>query len=920
MNYKLDQKYYSRLARQTAAEGCVLLKNSNTALPLRQGDHVAVFGRAAFEYHKSGLGSGGMVNTTYTTNILDSLEKSKALIINQDLKNIYQKWLEANPAETGKGWGEVPSSQPEMIPTEQMLAIAETSDACLVIIGRVAGEDQDLPSGMGGYQLTFTEKQLIQQVSSRCKRTTVVLNTGGILDMSWEDSCSPSGILYAWYGGQEGGNGTADVLLGKISPCGKLTDTIADEYPSDKNFGNSLCNYYEEDIYVGYRYFETFHQKAVRYPFGYGCSYTTFSVSASDLKASGTIVSASVSVKNTGSIPGKEVIQIYVQSPQGQLGTPLRRLIGFQKTKELAPGEEQMLHFEIPKYVYAVYDDSGKTGYKFSYLLEAGEYKFYIGTDVRSAALAGKVTESLIVMETSETRCAPVKAFQRFRPQWSESSNKYEPVTEAVPLRSNKPSVKICPEFSCMTDQKLTLKDVRQGKASLKDLVAQISEKDLMAMFYGEGMCSTKVTPGTASAFGGVTNALAKLDIPVACCSDGPSGIRMDCGTTAFSLPCGTMIGCTWNEQLTEELFSILGLELRLNKIDMLLGPGINIHRHPRNGRNFEYLSEDPLLTGKLAAAEVRGMASYGSHAVLKHFCANNQELGRRTSDSVVSERALREIYLKSFEIAVKEGNAKAVMTSYGAVNGIWTAGNYDLCTGILREEWGFQGIVMTDWWAEANYEGESSHTRAKAPMVFAQNDLYMCVPDASVYGQSDDLCAQYYNGYITKAQLQRNAENILSVLMNTTAMQRLCGEITEEEKAAIKSRETEGFSPDNLAYYYADENDTLQLSGKDLNPSAQKADVFGIVLPKMGIYQIKIIAKSDLNELAQIPVSVFYDNTLKMTIVFRGSNGIFTTETRDLGMIFGSNHFIKLYYGAAGLDIDSVEIKLVQEVKPDFL
>ena len=222
-------------------------------------------------------------------------------------------------------------------------------------------------------------------------------------------------------------------------------------------------------------------------------------------------------------------------------------------------------------------------------------------------------------------------------------------------------------------------------------------------------MCSPKVTPGTAAAFGGITESLRNFGIPVACCADGPSGIRMDCGTNAFSLPNGTALGCTFNVDLVKKLYKMTGIELCRNKIDSLLGPGMNIHRNPLNGRNFEYVSEDPILTGKIGAAQVIGIQEAGSTATIKHVCANNQEASRRFVDSIVSERALREIYLKGFEIAVKEGKARSVMTTYNPVNGIWTAGSYDLCTTILRKEWGFDGIVMTDWWAEANTEGEKS-------------------------------------------------------------------------------------------------------------------------------------------------------------------------------------------------------------------
>ena len=271
---------------------------------------------------------------------------------------------------------------------------------------------------------------------------------------------------------------------------------------------------------------------------------------------------------------------------------------------------------------------------------------------------------------------------------------------------------------------------MRKGK--IEDFVAQMTDYDLVCIIRGEGMGSPKVTPGTASAFGGVAPHLKDMGIPCACCADGPSGIRIDTGTKAFSLPNGTLIASTFNTVLTEQLFELLGYEMEKNKVDSILGPGMNIHRHPLNGRNFEYFSEDPVLTGRLASAELKGLRKAGVTGTLKHFCGNNQETHRHEIDSVISERALREIYLKGFEIAVKEGKASSIMTTYGAVNGVWTAGRYDLNTTILREEWNFSGVVMTDWWANINETGNPPDKKNFAAMVRSQNDLYMVCSDSS--------------------------------------------------------------------------------------------------------------------------------------------------------------------------------------------
>ena len=366
-DYKLDLEKYATLARQASAEGCVLLENENQALPLRTGEKVAVFGRMAFHYYKSGLGSGGLVNTRYVVGILDALKGCEEIHLDEKLMGIYKEWIKENPYDEGQGWGRVPWCQKEMEVTEEMLDCARDNDISLVVIGRTAGEDQDNNAKAGSYCLTETEEDMIRRVCEASKRTVVVLNVGNIIDMSWIEKYHPEAVLYVWQGGQEGGNGVADVLTGKVCACGKLTDTIAeniDDYPSTANFGDPFKNYYKEDIYVGYRYFETCAKDKVLYPFGYGLSYTTFETKAEIFKNTENELTVSVTVTNTGSVAGKEVVQVYVKVPQGKLGNPARKLIGFAKTQELTPSETEEFMIIIPKYDMASYDDSGVTGHK----------------------------------------------------------------------------------------------------------------------------------------------------------------------------------------------------------------------------------------------------------------------------------------------------------------------------------------------------------------------------------------------------------------------------------------------------------------------------------------------------------------------------------------------------------------------------
>ena len=913
-SYKLDLEKYAALARQAVAEGCVLLENEGQALPLRDGERVAVFGRMAFHYYKSGLGSGGLVNTRYVVGILDALKECEGVHLDEKLMGIYEDWIMENPYDEGQGWGRVPWCQKEMDVTEEMLDCARRDDVSLVVIGRTAGEDQDNNAKAGSYCLTETEEDMIRRVCEVSKRTVVVLNVGNIIDMSWVQKYHPQAVLYVWQGGQEGGNGVADVLTGKACACGKLTDTIAadiKDYPSTENFGDPFKNYYKEDIYVGYRYFETFAKDKVLYPFGYGLSYTTFETRAEILKNTGDEITVSATVSNTGEVRGKEVVQVYVKVPQGKLGNPARRLIGFAKTKELAPGEQEEICIVIPKYDIASYDDSGVTGHKSCYVLEEGCYEIFVGSDVRSAVSVGCYEEEFRVIEELEEAYAPVEKFQRMKAVLSPDGT-YQAVTEDVPVRTIDPQERRAneiPETYVYTgDKGYKLVDVLDKKVSMEEFVAQISEEDLIAMFRGEGMCSPKVTAGTAAAFGGVTDSLNALGIPVGCCSDGPSGIRMDCGTKAFSLPNGTSFGCTFNVELVGALYEMTGKELRLNKIDSLLGPGMNIHRNPLNGRNFEYISEDPILTGRICAAQVKAMAKSGIGSTIKHFCGNNQEVGRSTSDSVISERALREIYLKGFEIAVKEGDARSVMTTYGSVNGLWTAGSYDLCTTILRKEWGFDGIVMTDWWAKSNYEGYQAEVPVKAPMVAAQNDIYMVVSDAKANPENDDVGEMLHAGKITLGELQRNAANILGFLLKSPSILLLADRICEEELEAMNTKEEDDVDAGSLVNIESDpQTQEIVIDGALLHPAKGNADVLAVTNDFMGDFTMKFTLKSDLGELAQLPVSVFLDNIHKMTVSVQGTNGKWVEESRILNMGFGHNHYIKLYYGADNLEIEKI-------------
>ncbi len=578
-------------------------------------------------------------------------------------------------------------------------------------------------------------------------------------------------LMYVWQGGAEGANALADMLAGKISPCGKLPNTqlkTIEGLPFLQDFGSTGTIKYTEDIYVGYRYTETFDKDRVKFPFGYGITYTDFDLKYS-VEENGDKITVKAEVKNIGSFASKEVVQIYFGAPCGKLGTPEKQLIDFKKTKELNPDESEVLEISFLKSQLSSYDDSGVTGNKHCYVMENGEYKIYAGTDVRSSReVLSFVLDETVVTEQLEEVMAPETPFDRIVAK--EENGKRVISLEAAPLRETDLDERIisrrAEEIPYTGDRGIKLLDVYEGKNTIEEFVAQITDQDLTCLVCGEGMNSPKVTPGTGGAFGGVTDKLLEYGIPVCCVTDGPSGLRLADQHTATSMPNGYVFASCFDEPFIEELFTLEGVELFRCNIDALLGPGMNIHRHPLCGRNFEYFSEDPVLSGKVAAAQSRGLKKIGCTTTIKHFCGNNQELGRHYEDSVISVRALREIYLKGFRIAVEEGGATAIMTSYNLINGYHAASNYDLTTTVLRNEWGYTGMVMTDWWAKCNVKGDGGNTENLKAMVRAQNDVYMVCPSAE--NKPHNIIEGLNEGYIVRSDLQRTAMNLLRYIMNS--------------------------------------------------------------------------------------------------------------------------------------------------------
>lgn len=742
---------------QSAEEGTVLLKNDNAVLPIKD-EKISVFGRCQINYFYVGYGSGGDVNQPYEVSLIDGL-KNNGVRLNEELLAIYEKWCADNPINHGF-WGHWPMNYPEMeLSADVVKKAGENSDKAIVVLGRAAGEDRENKLEKGSYYLTDTEINMLNLVTANFDKVIVIMNCGNIVDMSWvkEYGDKISGIIYAWQCGMESGNAIANILTGKANPSGRLADTIAvkyEDYPSAKDFGNLEFNNYTEDIFVGYRYFETFAPEKALYPFGFGLGYTTFDIEPVSFEYNEN-VKITVKVTNTGAVAGKEVVQIYVSAPSVKLHKAKKSLVAFKKTSELAPNESETLEFTVKPYDFASFDED-----IYSYILEEGEYIFLAGNSVKTENVAGKVTIGYTVLEELSRICPVKNPFKLITGEMTKTGD----LDLKKRILDNLPK-----EIGFKGDKGYKLEDVKAGKISLDEFISQLDNKELEALTRGQGkMDSHYGVVGNAGAFGGIIPSLQEKGIPPIITTDGPAGIRIRKYTSL--IPCGTALACTWNTPLIEELTSVMGAELSHHKSDVLLAPGMNIHRNVLCGRNFEYFSEDPLLSGKMAGAYTRGIQSGGGSACPKHFACNNQEVKRTTNDSRLTQRALREIYLKGFEICVKEASPLNIMTSYNKINGVWSHYNYDLVTTVLRGEWGYEGNVITDWWMQKSPSPEFPSIKDNAYRVRSQVDVLMPggVHHVEKKYKSDGTLLKGIDtpSGITRAELERTAKNVLNLAL----------------------------------------------------------------------------------------------------------------------------------------------------------
>ena len=781
--YVTASKEHVALSKEAATEGMVLVKNEGQVLPLKEGAKIALFGKGSFDYVKGGGGSGD-VACAYVRNLYEGFkELGSAVSVYEPLSDFYRQNVQEQYAQ-----GSAPGMTVEpALPDELADGAKAFADTAIIVISRFSGEGWDrssieyngeynpwetetsMPkiSGVifpdGDFYLTKEEKTLISQVKDRFERIAVVLNIGGVIDVSWaKEDEKISSVLVAWQGGMEGGLAAAELLTGKENPSGKLVDTFAakvDDYPSTENFHESVEYVdYTEDVYVGYRYFETIPGAAqkVCYPFGYGLSYTTFDVVTEKACEKEDTIRVTVRVTNIGTRAGKEVVQVYYSAPQGLLGKPAKELAAFAKTRLLRAGESQLLTLSFNKASMASFDDLGKVA-KSAYVLEKGTYDIYVGTSVRDLEkidFALEIAEDEIV-EQLTSKAAPTSLKKRLLADGS-----FEELPQSEPNDPNEdvlvrmvggteealvPAVKQRDRYMMLDafpkGAKLLI-DVAEGRATMDEFLAQLSDDQLIELLGGQP------DTGVANTFG--YGNLPEYGVPNIMTADGPAGLRINCGVNTTAWPCATLLAATWNTDLVEQIGKAGGEEVKENNIAVWLTPAVNIHRNPLCGRNFEYYSEDPLVAGKMGAAAVRGIQSQHIGAAVKHFACNNKETNRKHSDSRVSERALREIYLKNFETIVKESDPWVIMTAYNIINGHRASENKDLLQGILRDEWGYKGMVTSDWWTRGEHYKE----------ILAGNDVKMAT------GFPERVKEAMEKGAIEREDLLKCAKRVLELII----------------------------------------------------------------------------------------------------------------------------------------------------------
>ncbi len=782
----MDKKYLLKVALESAREGMVLLKNRDGALPLKREEKTAAFGRTFYFCFSSGAGSGAVLGKP-AIDLYDCFLKENCEL-DREIADFYHSFNQKRYESELKYFNRVDrkwvNSLSEAPINEKMIKdAAKRNSTAIINIARTSGEWIDVKKEAGGYYLTDIEKAVLKNVKKYFKKTVLLLNVHGVTDMRFISSLDFDAILYTALGGEEMGRAVADIVFGNVSPSGRLTDTFADidDFPTNKGF-DSLEIPYNEGIYVGYRYFDTFN-KSVCYPFGFGLSYSDFIIDTKDVSADKTQITITANVENCGNFASKEVVQVYLSEPAGRLDKAYQQLAGFAKTDTLKPGESEEVAVSFDLASFACFDTQSE-----SYILEKGAYTVRIGKNSRNTDIAAVInlTDTVTVKKVknlfSDTDRLNLIAPMRSKPERKEEALNFKLITISKDQIKTEKTVYSKDPEAVLTEGSgkadIFLSDVYKDESLLKKFVSQFTDGELSDILNGvtASTLSEELHVGTmARTVDGAAGEIftsKKYKIPPCVNADGPAGIRLGGFVgknpvpkeTEYSLkmtafPTATTIANSFNLKLAEEFGRCVGFDMDTCKVSGWLAPGMNIHRNPLCGRNFEYFSEDPLVSGLFAAAVVKGCQTEpdgspaGRYATIKHFAANHAENNRFDSDSIVSERALREIYLRAFETAVKKGKPLAVMNSYNKLNGEYTSDSMRLNTYVLRDEWGFDGCVMTDWCAKSS---------AKY-MVNSGCDLVM--PGL----KNKEYLSLIKSGEISRAKARISAERIIKLILRTS-------------------------------------------------------------------------------------------------------------------------------------------------------
>ena len=675
-------------ALEAAREGMVLLRNERGALPLA-GDSVLNCLGSAQHWWRSSMAGASRINPRHRPNFHQAVVEHSRFRVNGPLSDFYRR------------------ARQNELPDGGLLEQARANGGpALVFIGRQWGEMMDLRDVEGEYRLTEDELALLRTARAVFDRVIVILNTGGPIDMTWLRETGVDAILFTGYGGMLSARALVELLDGRVNPSGHLPDTWPwrfSDNPVSRNFpqraadapyvhedGVGVRVYYEEDIYMGYRYFDTFGVP-MAFPFGHGLSYTRFELTPAGIRRQGDDVAVRVAVRNAGDRPGKAVAQLYVAPPPGELEAPAHVLAGFEKTALLPPGGVETFEIHMRLEDAAFFDEA-----RHVWVLEAGEYALSVGERLSGLVPAGTLRLEGRVLRTVGAVAAPVEPFRRLTrsdPAADGSKSRVVPLGEQIAVPAPRASVddgRDAPRGGARP--RIMWPEVVADPSKLDAFVEQLPLKALCRLNVCAGMRLLPWQDGMA----GYTPKMRRYGLPAFCASDANAGLNLRRPNVGF--PASSAIAATFNRAIAESVGRVVAEECPGHGVDLVLAPGMNLHRSPLCGRHPEYFSEDPYLTGEMAGRHARGLESLGVGSCYKHMFCNNAELGRLGSHSVVSERALRELYFRAFEIAFRVQKPRSVMTSYNALNGLYPGENREILEGLLRREWGFEGFAMSDW------------------------------------------------------------------------------------------------------------------------------------------------------------------------------------------------------------------------------